>query len=222
MIGGHEAGPLSREPTVGLDPFKSLSHNYGKYSSLSSLWNRFQRLLHILCYIALLLMLWNGVSCSTSPQHVHSDTDDPQPLQFDVPSRKTCLGETLLYRTCFWLLLAYVFSRADHFNLLGMQTGTGNLAKNFATPREAMASPLAKKLFGVDGVTQVFFGSDFISVTKNDTYTWAVLKPDIFAAIMDFYGSGVAIPDTFIIFYPTHPIPICAKLAGQRNQVDCS
>lgn len=37
---------------------------------------------------------------------------------------------------------------------------------------------------------QVFFGSDFITVTKNDDYGWAVLKPDIFAAITEFYSSG--------------------------------
>ncbi|GIL70652.1 hypothetical protein Vretifemale_1381 [Volvox reticuliferus] len=53
-----------------------------------------------------------------------------------------------------------------------------------------MKSPLAKKLFSVDGITSVFFGSDFVTVTKRDDYTWPVLKPDIFAAIMDFYSSG--------------------------------
>jgi hypothetical protein len=36
----------------------------------------------------------------------------------------------------------------------------------------------------------VFFGSDFVTVTKNDDYNWPVLKPDIFAAIMDFFSSG--------------------------------
>jgi hypothetical protein len=60
----------------------------------------------------------------------------------------------------------------------------------FANARSAMVSPLAKKLFLVDGVTGVFFGSDFVTVTKNDDYNWPVLKPDIFAAIMDFFTSG--------------------------------
>lgn len=53
-----------------------------------------------------------------------------------------------------------------------------------------MASGLAKRLFQIDGVTQVFFGSDFVTVTKSDDYGWAALKPDVFAAIMDFYSSG--------------------------------
>lgn len=61
---------------------------------------------------------------------------------------------------------------------------------SFNTPREAMSSPLAKRLFAIDGVTSVFFGSDFVTVTKSEDYTWAVLKPDVFAAIMDHYSSG--------------------------------
>ncbi|KAI7842564.1 hypothetical protein COHA_003800 [Chlorella ohadii] len=63
-------------------------------------------------------------------------------------------------------------------------------SKSFTSAREAMASPLAKKLFHIDGVTQVFFGSDFVTVTKSEDYAWSVLKPDVFAAIMDFYASG--------------------------------
>lgn len=62
--------------------------------------------------------------------------------------------------------------------------------QNFSNAREAMASPLAKRLFLIDGVTQVFFASDFITVSKNDDYSWAVLKPDIFAAITEFYASN--------------------------------
>ena len=37
---------------------------------------------------------------------------------------------------------------------------------------------------------QIFFGSDFVTVTKSEDYAWSVLKPDVFAAIMDFYASG--------------------------------
>lgn len=39
------------------------------------------------------------------------------------------------------------------------------------------------------GVTRVFFGADFVSVTKIDDMSWDILKPEIFAAIMDFYTS---------------------------------
>ncbi|WMV53621.1 hypothetical protein MTR67_047006 [Solanum verrucosum] len=40
------------------------------------------------------------------------------------------------------------------------------------------------------GITRVFFGSDFITVTKSEEASWDFLKPEIFAAIMDFFSSG--------------------------------
>jgi Fe-S cluster biogenesis protein NfuA len=56
--------------------------------------------------------------------------------------------------------------------------------------REAAArSPLAEQLFDVAGVTGVFYGSDFITVTK-DGSDWQHLKPAILAAIMQHYMSG--------------------------------
>ncbi|KAL8162066.1 hypothetical protein V2J09_013555 [Rumex salicifolius] len=63
-------------------------------------------------------------------------------------------------------------------------------SSDFPNARVAMNSPLAKALFGIDGITRVFFGSDFITVTKSDDVSWDLLKPEIFAAIMDFYTSG--------------------------------
>ena len=50
-------------------------------------------------------------------------------------------------------------------------------------------SPLAKRLFNVDGVTSVFFGSDFITITKSDSLDWQVMKPEILGAIMDHFNS---------------------------------
>ncbi|KAJ4954107.1 hypothetical protein NE237_030939 [Protea cynaroides] len=61
---------------------------------------------------------------------------------------------------------------------------------DFPNARSAMNSPLAKALYGIDGITRVFFGSDFITVTKSDDVSWDVVKPEIFAAIMDLYTSG--------------------------------
>ena len=56
--------------------------------------------------------------------------------------------------------------------------------------REAAArSPLAERLFGVPGVTGVFYGSDFVTVTKDDS-DWQHLKPAILGAIMEHYMSG--------------------------------
>ena len=53
----------------------------------------------------------------------------------------------------------------------------------------AAQSPLAERLFEIDGVTGVFFGSDFISVTKADG-EWQQLKPAILGAIMEHFMSG--------------------------------
>src|SRR3981189_3138121 len=56
--------------------------------------------------------------------------------------------------------------------------------------REAAAPPPpAEKLFGVPGVTSVFYGSDFVTVTK-DGSDWQHLKPAILGAIMEHYMSG--------------------------------
>ena len=56
--------------------------------------------------------------------------------------------------------------------------------------REAAArSPLAERLFAVSGVTGVFYGSDFVTVTKDDS-DWRHLKPAILGAIMEHYMSG--------------------------------
>mmetsp|Transcript_15028 Transcript_15028/g.17011 ORF Transcript_15028/g.17011 Transcript_15028/m.17011 type:complete len:287 (+) Transcript_15028:112-972(+) len=51
-------------------------------------------------------------------------------------------------------------------------------------------SPLAMLLFRVNGVEGVFLGPDFITVSKTDSISWAQLKPDIFATIMDFFAAG--------------------------------
>jgi Fe-S cluster biogenesis protein NfuA len=58
--------------------------------------------------------------------------------------------------------------------------------------RAAEQSPLARALFSIEGVSGVFFGADFISVTKN-AGEWQHLKPAILGAIMEHYMSGAAL-----------------------------
>ncbi|KAG0215774.1 hypothetical protein BGX28_008084 [Mortierella sp. GBA30] len=60
----------------------------------------------------------------------------------------------------------------------------------FLDARNAMGSPLAKKLFQIDGVRGVFFGPDFVTITKDQDAVWQLMKPDIYSAIMDFFASG--------------------------------
>ncbi|CAA7013204.1 unnamed protein product [Microthlaspi erraticum] len=61
---------------------------------------------------------------------------------------------------------------------------------DFPNVRSALGSPLAKSIYAIDGVVRVFFGADFVTVTKSDDVPWDILKPEVFAAVMDFYSSG--------------------------------
>jgi Fe-S cluster biogenesis protein NfuA len=61
---------------------------------------------------------------------------------------------------------------------------------DFAGPETAQSSPLAKRLFAIEGVERVFFGSDFVTVTKAAARDWQVLKPSILGGIMEHYTSG--------------------------------
>jgi len=54
-------------------------------------------------------------------------------------------------------------------------------------------SNLATKLFEIDGISRVFYGSNFITITKKDDGEWMVLKPHIFATIVEYMTNGWAI-----------------------------
>ena len=68
--------------------------------------------------------------------------------------------------------------------------GQGTL--DMSNKEAAAQSPLAERLFGLPNVSGVFFGSDFISVTKS-AGEWQQMKPAILAAIMEHYISGAPI-----------------------------
>ncbi|KAJ1725766.1 hypothetical protein LPJ53_000027 [Coemansia erecta] len=63
----------------------------------------------------------------------------------------------------------------------------------FTSPREGLKSPLATRLFAIDGVKGVMYGSNFVTVRKDSDYPWQLMKPDIYAAIMDHFSSGRAL-----------------------------
>jgi Fe-S cluster biogenesis protein NfuA len=67
-----------------------------------------------------------------------------------------------------------------------MASGT----REFLDAGEAAASPLAEALFGLGGVTRVFFGQEFLTVTKSTEHDWSHLKAPILAAIMDHFTDG--------------------------------
>ena len=70
-----------------------------------------------------------------------------------------------------------------------MEQGTAN----FVDADAATRSPLAMRLFALDGVAGVFYGADFITVSKADAASWQQLKPAILGAIMDHFTSGAAL-----------------------------
>lgn len=67
---------------------------------------------------------------------------------------------------------------------------------DYRSPDEAADSPLAQRLFEIPGVTGVFFGHDFVTVTRDEPsggaegFDWTHLKPAILGAIMEHYLSG--------------------------------
>jgi len=68
-----------------------------------------------------------------------------------------------------------------------------NGARDFRNFRDAQVSPLAKKIFQMEGVTGVFLTTDFVTVSKGEDTDWTTLKPQVFAGIMDFYAEGVPV-----------------------------
>jgi Fe-S cluster biogenesis protein NfuA len=64
--------------------------------------------------------------------------------------------------------------------------------REYRSDTEATDSPLARKLFAVKGVSGVFLGQDFITVTKSSG-EWQHLKPAILGTIMDHYLSGLPV-----------------------------
>lgn len=67
-----------------------------------------------------------------------------------------------------------------------MESGTAF----YTTAADAKHSPLAMELFGVEGVTAVFLGADFITVTRSEDESWDTLKPVLLTGIMDHFVAG--------------------------------
>lgn len=96
-----------------------------------------------------------------------------------------------------------------------LDTGTAD----FPTAEEAKSqSPLATRLFGIEGVVAVFLGADFITITKSAEKEWHVLKPAILGAIMEHMTTGLPIisdnlPD------PAEPGEEDSEVVGQIKEL---
>ena len=70
-----------------------------------------------------------------------------------------------------------------------LEAGTAD----FPSAEAAAKSPLAQRVFAVNGVKGVFFGTDFVTVTKADDVEWDHVKPAILGAIMEHFQSGAPV-----------------------------
>ncbi len=97
---------------------------------------------------------------------------------------------------------------------------TDGSTADFATPESAEVSPLAAALFAVGDVSGVFFGGDFISVTKAEgAADWTALKPQILGVLVDHFSSGAPL----FIAAKTGPVlnddPEDAEIITQINEL---
>ncbi len=72
-----------------------------------------------------------------------------------------------------------------------LESGTAD----YPSPDTAGSSPLARRIFAVEGVTGVFFGNDFVTVTKAENVAWEHIKPAILGAVMEHFQSGEPVMD---------------------------
>lgn len=91
-----------------------------------------------------------------------------------------------------------------------MEAGT----RDFATPEEAEASPLAEQLFGLGDVTGVFFGRDFVSVTVAPGTAWQDVKADVLALLLDHFSAQMP------LFRPASAGGISVPAEDEGGQAD--
>ena len=70
------------------------------------------------------------------------------------------------------------------------ETVLGRGTADLPDAEAAQKSPLGRRIFAVPGVTGVFLGSDFVTVTKGADVEWDHIKPAILGAVMDHFQSG--------------------------------
>jgi Fe-S cluster biogenesis protein NfuA len=72
----------------------------------------------------------------------------------------------------------------------GVPVMTSGGTYEFLTLKDSLASPLAVRLMGIEGVKEIFYGPDFVTITKNDDDVWGVIKPEVFSVLMEHFTAG--------------------------------
>jgi len=65
--------------------------------------------------------------------------------------------------------------------------------KDYRSAGEAEKSPLALRLFDIDGVEGVFLSGNYVSVIKDDASDWEIMKPEILTALMEHFTAGIPV-----------------------------
>lgn len=69
----------------------------------------------------------------------------------------------------------------------------GRGTAEFKSREEALASPLAERIFGFEGVTGVLLGADFVTVSKAENANWLTLKTLVLGALMEHFSAGLPV-----------------------------
>ena len=96
-----------------------------------------------------------------------------------------------------------------------MSQGTADFGDMNATK----PSPLARRIFQIDGVTNVFLGADFVAVTKAASFDWFALKPAILAGIMEHYASGLPVVEDDATVEDPHQASADSETVQQIKQL---
>ena len=97
---------------------------------------------------------------------------------------------------------------------------TDGATADFATPEAAEGSPLAAALFSLGDFERVFFGSDFVSVTKAEgSADWAALKPQVLGILVDHFSSGAPVFAPAAVAATMAVNPEDADIVAQINEL---
>lgn len=77
--------------------------------------------------------------------------------------------------------------------LPGCEVMVAGTAEFTALEKAEEASPLAARLMKIDGVSGVFLGRDFVTVTKSDSASWTQIKPLLLGALMEHFTTGQSV-----------------------------
>ncbi|KAF9948494.1 hypothetical protein BGZ65_008031 [Modicella reniformis] len=139
----------------------------------------------------LLTVTSSAAATASSRRSLSNNSAAWSSLHRQLPSKavKTNIFATQQVRTMF--IQTETTPNQDSLKFIpGVAVMPGSSTAEFLDTRNAMTSPLAKKLFQIDGIRGVFFGPDFITITKDQDAIWQLMKPDIYSSIMDFFASG--------------------------------